>query len=59
MERASVKYTIFETNPGANAQRFLTFNDMPLCNSKYGREQVGIVDFVNQEGRDRASSLYP
>ena len=59
MERASVKYTIFETNPGANARRFLTFNDMPLCNSKYGREQVGILDFVNQEGRAKATSLNP
>ena len=46
MEKASTKYTIFETMEGANERRFIPFDDMPHCNSKYAREQIGIVDFT-------------
>ena len=59
MDRASAKYTIFETMPGANDRRFIPFNDMPLNQSKYEREQVGILDFTNLEGREKVPSLYP
>ena len=38
MHKAPIKYTIFETNPGANERRFIPFEDMPHCNSKYTRE---------------------
>lgn len=38
MHKASVKYSIFETMVGANERRFVPFEDMPHCNSKYTRE---------------------
>ena len=59
MSRAPTKYTIFEMMPGANEKRFLPFNDMPFANSKYEREQVGIVDFSLKEGREKFTTLDP
>ena len=59
MHKQEAKYTIFETMPGANDRRFIPFNDMPLNNAKYDREQVGILDFTNLEGREKVASLYP
>ena len=59
MHKASVKYTIFETNPGANERRFEPFVDMPHCNSKYNREQIGIMDFTKIEGRERIDRFNP
>lgn len=54
-----MKNTIFATIEGANDRRFISFNDMPLCSSKYQREQVGIVDFSIVEGREKPSTLNP
>lgn len=59
MHKASVKYTIFETMQGANERRFVPFNDMPHGNSKYAREQIGILDFTNVEGREKITKLNP
>ena len=59
MQKASTKFTIFETIEGANERRFVPFNDMPHGNSKYAREQVGILDFTNQEGREKITKLNP
>lgn len=59
MSRAPTKYTIFEMMPGANEKRFLPFNDMPFANSKYEREQVGIVEFSLKEGREKFTTLDP
>ena len=59
MQKASKKYTIFETIAGPNAKRFIPFNDMPDANSKYKREQVGIVEFTTLEGREKVPRLNP
>lgn len=59
MDRAPEKHTIFEMMPGANEKRFISYNDMPDCNSKYKREQVSIVDFNNVEGREKPTDLNP
>ena len=59
MDRAPPKHTIFEMIPGANEKRFIAYNDMPECNSRYKREQVSIVDFTNVEGREKPVELNP
>ena len=59
MQKASVKYTIFETIQGPNERRFIPFEDMPHCNSKYEREQIGVVEWMNTQGRDKIASLNP
>ena len=59
MQKAPTKYTIFETIQGANERRFVPFNDMPYGNSKYAREQIGIVDFTSTQGREKIASLNP
>ena len=59
MSKAPAKYTIFETMEGCNERRFIPFDDMPLGSSKYGREQVNILDMTNVEGRERITSLNP
>ena len=59
MSKAPVKYTIFETMEGCNERRFIPFDDMPLGSSKYGREQVNILDMTTVEGRERITRLNP
>ena len=59
MAKQSEKHTIFECMAGANDKQFVQFNDMTTVNSKFRREDTGIVEFCYTQGREREPWLNP
>lgn len=57
MTRQSVKFSIFEAIEGCHENRFVAFNDIPQCNSKF--RQAGAPDIGIVQGRERVTEYNP
>ena len=59
MAKQSEKHTIFECMAGGHHKQFEKFNDLSKVNSKFRREDAGIVEFCYGQGRAKEPDLNP
>ena len=59
MTKQSEKHTIFECMAGGHDKQFIKFNDLSKVNSKFRREDAGIVEFCHGQGRSKEPDLNP
>jgi hypothetical protein len=57
MSKGTEKICIFDTMEGCHDKRFVAFNDMPLCSSKF--TQGAVPDLGAGPGRERAITQAP